>query len=244
MDVGTSALTGFHVTHWKAGSQWIRAIIHRLDSSRLVVGPGIAYLEGYGGTSGALYSPVYLHREAFYRIAGHDPSHRRVVVVRDLRDAAVSWYFSVLHSHPSNQKVLEFREQLATLSLADGLLLAFERPVAVMAKTQSSWREAPDDERLMIRYEDLISDSALWMNRLLDHLGVNADPLARAAALQAESFENRTGRKLGEEDVSRHERKGVAGDWQNHFTDRVKDAFKEKFGQVLIETGYEADLNW
>jgi lipopolysaccharide transport system ATP-binding protein len=58
------------------------------------------------------------------------------------------------------------------------------------------------------------------------------------------SFKNRAGRKPGEEDVTSHYRKGVSGDWQNHFTDNIKAAFKEKFGQILIDTGYEKDMNW
>ena len=47
-----------------------------------------------------------------------------------------------------------------------------------------------------------------------------------------------------EEDVRCHERKGIAGDWRNHFTERVKLGFKHRFGDVLLATGYERDNDW
>ena len=31
---------------------------------------------------------------------------------------------------------------------------------------------------------------------------------------------------------------------ERRYTDRVKDAFKQKYGDLLIATGYEKDLNW
>jgi lipopolysaccharide transport system ATP-binding protein len=58
-------------------------------------------------------------------------------------------------------------------------------------------------------------------------------------------FESLTqGRKRGDEQVLAHERKGVAGDWRNHFTERIKAAFKARYGGLLVATGYEKDLHW
>lgn len=39
-------------------------------------------------------------------------------------------------------------------------------------------------------------------------------------------------------------RKGVIGDWRNHFTDEHIAAFKEVAGPHLITLGYERDLDW
>jgi len=39
-------------------------------------------------------------------------------------------------------------------------------------------------------------------------------------------------------------RKGIIGDWKNHFTPAHKQAFKEVAGQLLIDLGYEKDFNW
>ncbi len=39
-------------------------------------------------------------------------------------------------------------------------------------------------------------------------------------------------------------RKGQIGDWQNHFTDEHKRAFKEVAGEALINLGYENGYDW
>lgn len=38
--------------------------------------------------------------------------------------------------------------------------------------------------------------------------------------------------------------KGKAGTWKEHFSEEHKNHFKEFFGDILIELGYEKDYNW
>lgn len=52
------------------------------------------------------------------------------------------------------------------------------------------------------------------------------------------------GRKAGEEDKKSHYRKGVAGDWRNHFKQQHIDYLKQQYNDVLVQYGYEADDNW
>jgi hypothetical protein len=59
------------------------------------------------------------------------------------------------------------------------------------------------------------------------------------------SFERLSrGRQRGEEDPSSFFRKGIAGDWQNVFTEEDKRVYKEEAGSLLIELGYEDDNHW
>jgi hypothetical protein len=98
----------------------------------------------------------------------------------------------------------------------------------------------------VLKYEDLlVRDEEILARVLLDEclLPASRDYLGKVVA--ANRFEARTGgRKPGAEDLGSHERKGVAGDWKNHFTDRVAKAFKERYGELLVATGYEADDRW
>jgi acetamidase/formamidase len=58
-------------------------------------------------------------------------------------------------------------------------------------------------------------------------------------------FETKTkGREAGKEDVKSHYRKGVSGDWANHFTQRHVDAFKERYNDLLVKLDYEDDADW
>ncbi|MEZ4695548.1 MAG: sulfotransferase domain-containing protein [Rhodothermales bacterium] len=52
------------------------------------------------------------------------------------------------------------------------------------------------------------------------------------------------GRKKGIEDPKSHYRKGVAGDWKNHFTPEHCRAFLKRFDGLLQVTGYEEDDSW
>lgn len=63
--------------------------------------------------------------------------------------------------------------------------------------------------------------------------------------LARNAFERKAdGRARGEENVQHHYRKGVAGDWRNYFTPRVTAAFKERYGDLLVQLGYEDSLDW
>jgi len=39
-------------------------------------------------------------------------------------------------------------------------------------------------------------------------------------------------------------RKGVAGDWRNHFSKDAKQVFNKLAGKELIKLGYEIDESW
>ena len=68
---------------------------------------------------------------------------------------------------------------------------------------------------------------------------------ALARILKRHSFvRNTNGRKPGQENVQHHYRKGIAGDWRNYFTPRVTEAFKERYGDLLIQLGYESSHDW
>jgi len=59
------------------------------------------------------------------------------------------------------------------------------------------------------------------------------------ALLEAHRFEKLTGgRTRGEADPESHLRKGEPGDWNNHFTERVAEAFEETYGDIVDKLGY------
>ncbi len=238
--------TVFHVTHHKAGSQWIHRILHYCAPERVVT-PRVEGVHLFEGPvrPGTIYPTVYRPRHDFDRVALPAGS-RRFVVIRDLRDTLVSWYFSLKVSHVIDcPAVADWRREFRARSEEDGLLLALEHPrgLARMAEVQRSWLESGERlfhvEDLLARDEELIP----WL--LLEHCGM---PLPRELVLNAvrdTRFERLSGgRPRGVEDVRSHYRKGVAGDWRNHFTPRVKAAFKARFGGLLAATGYGQEPDW
>ena len=141
-------------------------------------------------------------------------------------------------------EALRFSEMLQRVDVETGLRATMEQwlPTAA-ANIQRSWVEAGDP---LVRYEDLLErDVEVLEPLLIDQCELPVNRRLLRAAIEGARFERRTGgRRRGEEDVTAHERKGIAGDWRNHFSDALKSDFKERWGDLLIATGYEQDLDW
>ncbi len=52
------------------------------------------------------------------------------------------------------------------------------------------------------------------------------------------------GREKGKEDAASHYRKGVGGDWINHFETEHVRRFKERWNELVLRLGYETDPEW
>ena len=236
--------TVFHITHHKAGSQWIHRIFHALDYHRLVL-PEIedAQFLSRPIEAGKIYPTLYVTREQFESVAV-PPGSRRFVVIRDLRDTLVSAYFSLRYSHIQMSDTLrETRQTLSELSQEEGLIRLLDTWLPTRAQVQWSWLNAREE---LIRYEDLLEHDVEILERvLIGHCRLPVTPERLAEVVLANRFEAWTkGRPRGQEDQGSHERKGIEGDWRNHFTDTLKTKFKSRFGSILIAAGYERDFRW
>ncbi len=58
------------------------------------------------------------------------------------------------------------------------------------------------------------------------------------------SFEKMSGRSAGEENTRSFLRKGIIGDWKNHFNLEAREKFNMYAGDQLIRLGYETDDSW
>ncbi|MCB9846004.1 MAG: sulfotransferase [Phycisphaeraceae bacterium] len=100
------------------------------------------------------------------------------------------------------------------------------------------------DRFLELRYEALRQEPT-EIAHVFEFLGVSADESIVRAAVEKNTFEKHSGgRKPGEENPVEWTRKGIVGDWRNHFTDEDRAVFKELAGETLIELGYEPDASW
>ena len=169
-------------------------------------------------------------------------------MVRDPRDIAVSAYFSHRYSHPirEGRRFLtpEYRAQLEELDEEAGLLLSLDRRRAQFEQ-MLVW-DYDNPRVLEARFEDVTADPFTWFRRILDFVGLTGFPDASLERVLADSsFAKKTrGREVGDEDVRSHYRKGISGDWMNHFTSAHVDYFKEHYNDVLLALGYEDDPDW
>jgi Sulfotransferase domain len=84
------------------------------------------------------------------------------------------------------------------------------------------------------------------LHKTIVHLPLRTLPSERILGIVYEhDFKKKTrGRKPGEEDAKSHYRKGIPGDWKNHFKQEHIDLFKSKYNDLLIKLEYEKDENW
>jgi SAM-dependent methyltransferase len=224
------ATTLFHVTHWKAGSQWILKILRTLAPERIVAprtGEGQFLFDPL--VPGAIYPTIYVTKEQFDAVLIPANSYR-FVVLRDLRDTLISAYFSFRYSHGLIARGLaDLHDQLEGLSLDDGLIFLAEKWLPVVASIHASWLAAGEP---ILRYEDLLQhDLEILEETLVRRGGLAVDSSTLRRVVEANRFDALTGgRSAGQEDTLSHQRKGIAGDWKNHFSQRVTKRFDELYG--------------
>ena len=164
-------------------------------------------------------------------------THGRVAfIVRDPRDIAVSasYYWSSGRSRERNLAI--FIEQM-------GMGKRFNLPP--WQDYVEDWLERRFDFSLVL-YEDLLLDTHGETMRILHEMGLHPSPQDVEKAVAFEQFSCR--RKdieatqdrlvLGRKYHLKLMRKGVAGDWRNHFTPGLTELAHRFFGPMMSRLGY------
>lgn len=162
----------------------------------------------------------------------------RFIVIRDLRDTLVSYYYSIRYSHPldAGGRIEALRLALGKMSKEEGLAFLVDTFVTSAAEIQLSWLGKGE---LLFRYEDLLADDVAILSRLfIDQLKLPVDRAQVEQAVVANRFENVYKRKLGEADPNSHGRQGKPGDWPNHLSPELARDIETRFGNVLAAAGY------
>ena len=241
----------FHCCLQKTGSQWVKRILADPDVYRATGLSIYQYQadlpEGHDPRpvnqrsftrpfpKRAIISPLYIDYGNYLAIPKPE-STRAFFVTRDPRDLVVSWYFSQRFSHGLMGDIGEVRGVLGDLPLPEGLSYAIRHLDGFgLFAAQRSWLDAANDPNaIVVRFEDLIGEDSFGAyRRIFDHCRLEVDDESLAALLERYSFERLSGRSRGTEDVYTHFRKGVAGDWENHFDDEVMSTFRVVTGDLV-----------
>jgi hypothetical protein len=236
----------------KTGTTWMLKMVESLPGYR-TVGNFDGQIERYRDVQPG--EVVHGHDWYTPELAGilADRDIRVILMVRDPRDQLVSRLFHILRvtNHAWHQR-------LKALSLDDALLLLMEGReeqglpgMRTMIELTQSWLNGGADA-VCVRYEELLGETEREFRRVLEHLRVSAPNSLVQAIVSRNQFERMTngrrfwrqGRKQGQADPNSHFRKGITGDWKNHFKEVHILKFKEVAGDKLVELGYERSLDW
>nr|WP_263819262.1 sulfotransferase domain-containing protein [Salinibacter sp.] len=164
-----------------------------------------------------------------------------LIMYRDLRDVAVSHVFYVQRTpwHPEHPEYTD-------LSVREGLHHFGNTLLPEFVEWIRSWDTNRDPEQsLIVRYEDLLADTVATFREVARLFELPDDADTIESIVEAHRFENLSGgRDRGDDAGDSFFRKGVSGDWKNHFTPELKSLYKKTAGEALIDFGYEADLDW
>lgn len=160
------------------------------------------------------------------------PSAKYIHIIRDGRDAAVSaWRIDIHRDHEDRLK--EFHS-------FESFLEDFAENWNQDVKEAREFGAAHPKNYFELRYEDLHRESEPIVRSMFEFLGVDVSDAAVNECIETASFERVTGgRKRGQEQPGAHMRKGIVGDWRNHFDKASKAIFHEHAGTLLKELGYD-----
>ncbi|XAM00172.1 sulfotransferase domain-containing protein [Phycisphaeraceae bacterium D3-23] len=185
-----------------------------------------------------------------------------VYVVRDGRDVMVSYYFFMTRDlgQPANKRAEQKRARFfppdadrsdICANLPYFIKAHMTSPIASKANwadhVQSYLRSGLEGVPLL-RYESLLTDGqAALSDAMADLTGEAADADSVTEALRRNAFDKQKSKpKFGADGKEGKSvmRKGVHGDWKNHFTKEAAQVFQSYAGDTLTELGYETDDGW
>lgn len=225
-----------HKTHHKAGTVWFMGVLGRICRRF-----GWNFCTETKPPASGIWFNEKARPADFQRLqTEYVGSH----MIRDPRDIVVSRYFYHLWCQEEwclqPQKDLgglSFQEKLQSLPQEDGI--AFEIQTS-KGEFQGMLNWYGSDPRILeLKYETVILNQEEEFNRLFEHYGLTDEQINIAVRIAIQSsFQGRSKRPLGEEKRGVHLRKGMPGDWKNHFTKKHTDLFQRLYPDLLVRLGY------
>jgi hypothetical protein len=182
---------------------------------------------------------LYASYQHYLRIPKPE-SYKTFFVFRDPRDIVVSHYFA---SRSGAQRSNDPRYE-KLIDPDDGISWMMDRLEEMgLFSALHSWATMPQEDPrvLLLRFEDLIGSRQFEVFKtLFVHCDIAVPDDVLQELLADHSFAILSGgRQPGEQDVTSHYRKGVAGDWRHCFTAAHVDKLKAITNDLVTLTGYE-----
>jgi hypothetical protein len=152
-----------------------------------------------------------------------------IYLVRDGRDVMVSYYFYKNYYLKNNRGGVEIDEKEKISNFIKSYTLEWINHVKEGLKLYSN---------IIVRYEDLKESTELSLSEIFEKLKLRISlPIIRES-IEIFDFKNIANRKPGKEERSSFFRKGIVGDWKNHFSKDDLKFFYRKAKYVLNRLGY------
>ena len=197
--------------------------------------------------------------EAVQRLHNLYPDGKLIFIVRDGRDAAVSHRFQTFIDAPQHladndwairsdfeREPEPYLHGKRSIFTEKGIRTAAEGWVRNVSETNEQATDLFGRQYISLHYEDLLNNPLKEMTRVWTFLGVDLLSKELPGLLEAELASNpdKIWQKQKAGNLIEPLQKGKSGSWQDLFTQRDRDIFREIAGETLIYWGYEGDHDW
>jgi hypothetical protein len=186
----------------------------------------------------------YVQAHEPYITALIQPGRATIFVYRDPRDMIISHVFYATEikpdhgMHPYYTQVLQNMEERINAAI-QGVTQPGSELSSVRARYENylGWLDLP--QVLCLRFEDLILERDLALGKLLDYLESRGFTPKESRSQAIDALNQAVLPKK-----SGTFRKAAPGNWQEHFSEVNKNAFKSVAGDLLLRLGYEESDRW
>ena len=132
------------------------------------------------------------------------------------------------------------------MSIKERIIHYLDKAIFHLELSEKWYGYAPSHK---VKYEQMLSDIDAVMQDIIAFLDMKVEPAAIKKSIKKNTFQKLSGgRKSGDQDKQSFYRKGVAGDWKEYFDKDLLDYFKKvharRWNKLLVDLGYEQDLDW
>lgn len=235
----------FIISYPKSGNTWVRFLI----GNYLTQG-GMDFKNSHHVIPDMHFNPADINKITLSPriIKSHDSFNEKfknvIYIVRDGRDVAISYFFYLKKAGTIPMEFTFerfFNERFITGKVGFG----------DWGDHVKSWLKATGANILIVKYEDLMTDTENVFRRILTFLKIdNIDQEQLKSSVIQSSFKNMAKNETdnpkyffelgGLKDTGYgFMRKGEMGDWQNYFTESDLTLFMDKYGRLMNELGYK-----
>ncbi len=186
----------------------------------------------------------YLKADEPYLTELTRPGRASLFIYRDPRDMIVSHVFYATDMHPGHSMHKYYTEQLGSMEeRINAAIVGVQDPANPLTPIAEKYQQYLGwlDQSLVLsmRFEELILEREDALRKILAYLkGFGFEPPQgeeKAMQVLADAIQPKRSGTF---------RKGQPGNWREHFTGQNIATFKKATGYLLIQLGYEKDMDW